>query len=454
MDSFTHLQDILGQLPFLKAYSHLLLCFPAEAHQSADEFEKWHQSFLSSFKTAAQQLAEAVPWLAGKVIDDSGIFKVLPCSLWENPNSIVRFKDCRHSAPSYQEIVAARGAIRLLDGSELAPRSAFPESYPDCDRDPAPVLALQVNLVEGGILVDCAAQHNILDMMGLEQCLVLLATAMNDTELPTHAVEQANRDRRSVISLLPPDEPLLDHSQFKRTVSPPSIQEDSDLYSWKYYRFSQARLMELKERAAINVSGPGSYISTDDALSAFCWKSITAARLKHTAGTIAKTGTRFVRAVNARPALGVPREYMGDLVVLAVSHFIADELVQAPLSQVAATMRSDLQAVNHEDYIRSFATFLATEPDRSSISYGGNFNPKADIGSSSWAQVKLYRIKFGFLGKPTLVRRPNFGPLKSDIYFMPQTEDGDIDALLCMSEDDFAALNASPEWRYFADYIG
>lgn len=454
MDSFTHLQDILGQLPFLKAYSHLLLCFPAETHQSADNFEEWHQSFISSFKSAAHQLAEEVPWLAGKVIDDDGVFKVLPCSLWEYPNSIVRFKDCRHSAPSYQEIVAARGAIRVLDGSKLAPRPAFPESYPDSDTDPAPVLALQVNLVEGGILVDCAAQHNILDMMGLEQCLVLLATAMNGKELPTHAVEQANRDRRSIISLLRPDEPLLDHSQFKRTISPLSVQEDPDLYSWKYYRFSRARLTELKERAVIKVSCPGSYISTDDALSAFCWKEITAARLKHTTGTIAKTRTRFVRAVNARPALGVPKEYMGDLVVLAVSQFIANELVQAPLSQVAATMRSDLKAVNHEDYIRSFATFLATELDRSSISYGGNFNPKVDIGSSSWAQVKLYGIKFGLLGKPTLVRRPNFGPLKSDIYFMPQTEDGDIDALLCMSEDDFASLKASPEWTYFADYIG
>ncbi|KAJ6013605.1 trichothecene biosynthesis acetyltransferase [Penicillium herquei] len=454
MDSFAHLQDILGQLPFLKSYTHLLLCFPAETDQSAENFEEWHQSFLSSFKSAAQQLVDAIPWLAGKVIEDDGVFKVLPCSLWEAPNSIVRVKDCRASSPSYQEIVTTRGAIRHLNGSNLAPRSAFPESYLDSDTDPAPVLALQVNLVEGGILVDCAAQHNVLDMMGIEQCLTLLATAMNGEKLPTYALEQANRDRRSVISLLGPDEPLLDHSQFKRTIRPPLAKKDPDPHSWKYYRFSQARLIELKERALSEASFTGAYISTDDALSAFCWKEITTSRLKHTNGALAKTRTRFIRAVNARPALGVPQEYMGDLVVLAVSHFITDELVQAPLSQVAATMRNDLQAVNHKKYIRSFATFLATEPDRSSISYGGNFNPKADIGSSSWAKVKLYGVKFGSLGKPTLVRRPNFGQLKSDIYFMPQNEDGDIDALLCMSEDDFTSLNASPEWTYFADHIG
>ncbi|RAL09580.1 uncharacterized protein BO97DRAFT_427216 [Aspergillus homomorphus CBS 101889] len=106
-------------------------------------------------------------------------------------------------------------------------------------------------------------------------------------------------------------------------------------------------------------------------------------------------------------------------------------------------------------YIRSFATRITTQQDRSRISYGGDFDPQTDIGSSSWADVQLYRVAFGpLLGKPALVRRPDFAPLKSDIYFMPRTEEGDVDALLCMTEEDFAGLDVDPEWRRYADCIG
>ncbi|KAM0795812.1 hypothetical protein BDR22DRAFT_893792 [Usnea florida] len=139
----------------------------------------------------------------------------------------------------------------MLDGNILAPRKAFPESYNETEADPAPVLALQPNFFQGGVLLDCAPQHNFVDMCGIEQCYTLLAAAMND------------------------------------------------------------------ER----------------------------------------------------------------------------------------------------------------------------FSP--DICSSSWARLQLYKTK-----------RPNFGPLKSDIYFMSQTESGDIDALLYSNEEDLNRLEADAKWNEYADYIG
>ncbi|EAW07078.1 putative trichothecene biosynthesis acetyltransferase [Aspergillus clavatus NRRL 1] len=440
-----------------------MLCFPAPRDYSGKSgLDDWHDSILSSFMAAANQLTTAFPWLAGRVIDDSGVFRVVayePSSIF--PNSIIRFKDCRSIAPPYDEIVSARGPIRLLDGKVLAPRTAFPESYQESDEEPAPVLVFQVNLVEGGILVDCAAQHNIIDMTGIEQCFVLLATAMRGEAFPLHAIEQGNRDRRSIVPLLRDGKPRLDHSQFKRTVSSerpdPTVLGQGSGYFWRYYRFSRSQLAQLKEQAQEGFGGlpPDSqvpYISTNDALSAFCWKRIGTVRLRRGGATTATT--KFCRAVNARPAMGVPREYMGDLVIIATSRFALGELAQAPLAVVTAALRKDLQVSNNEYYIRSFATLIANEPDRSIISYGGNFNPETDIGSSSWADVQLYRVEFGPLGKPALVRRPNFAPLKSDIYFMPRTEAGDIDALLCMTEEDFVGLDKDPEWKLYSQYIG
>lgn len=450
MDSFAHIQDVLGQLPFLKTYSHLLLGFPhPEGESRADIEARWTAATL--------QLTSAFPWLAGKVVQSSNRdFIVVPCSHWAPPQSIVRFKDCSHSCPSYQDLVASRGPISHLDGTLLASRKAFPESYQETDDDPAPVLTVQVNFINGGLLVNCAAQHNIIDMSGIEQCLRLLATAMRGESFHPLSVEQGNRDRRTLLELLKPGEVAMDHTRFIRDPSwtpPPPVEPDS-IFSWRYYRFSKSTLNDLKQTASKQgvCDDAGAFVSTNDALSAFCWQRITAARLERRRTPNART--KFCRAVNARPATGISPEYMGNLVMIAMSTFTFRGLVDAPLGTVAAAMRKDLLDVNHKDYIRSFATFIATQSERRSISFGGKFNPDTDIGSSSWAHLGLSAVEFGVLGKPSLVRRPNFAPLKSDVYFMPRTENGDIDALLCLNQGDFDGLGQDEEWKQNAEYIG
>ena len=454
MDHFEYLQDDLGQLPFLKSYSHLLLAFPLD--ERAHSRDRVRQSLTA----AALKITQALPWLAGKVIQDEGLFKVQRCARWEPPHTIVRFRELDDRCASYDEIVQARGPISLLDGHLLAPRKAFPESYEETEADPAPVLAFQVNFIRGGLLVDCAAQHNLIDMSGIEQCYRLLATALRGEHFSTQAIEQGNRDRRTIVPHLGPTEPMLDHRNFKRPSTPiPTPAEPASRFAWRYFRFSRTRLDQIKRLALPAVPSDNAaaaddvrYISTNDALSAFCWQRITAVRLRRRKEPGAPT--KFCRAINGRAAMDVGPEYLGDLVSIAMSRFTSGELVDAPLSTVAQAMRRDLSTVNNRYYIRSFASFIAREPDRSVISYGGAFNPDTDIGSSSWAHVQLHRVQFGVLGAPRLVRRPDFVPLKSDIYFMPQTAEGDIDALLCFNQADFDGLAQDAEWTSSAECIG
>ena len=457
MNDFAHLIDVVGQLPFLKTYSHLLLVFPLRD----DEVSR--NEAIESLRSAALKLTEAFPWLAAKVINKgsgpgkSGSFELEPCALWSSPNSILRVTDSSSLCPPYDKLVKARGPVTMLDGSILAPRKAFPESYQETEADPAPVLALQANFIQGGLLLDCAAQHNFVDMSGIEQCYNLLAAAMNDEPFSPDAIAQGNVDRRNLVALLQSDEPMKNHSQFKRP--PPSdrpappLEPDSP-FSWRYFRFSAARLSELK---ALAISSEGCdlsvpYVSTNDVLTAFCWQRVISVRLRRrqTPHAFAK----ILRAVDARKTMGVPQRYMGDLVTIATSRIAFQELADASLPAVASLLRKDLNAVNTRDYVRSFATLIANTSDKSTIVYGGKFNPDTDIGSSSWARIQLYRVKFGPLGKPALVRRPNFGPLRSDIYFMPQTESGNIDALLCFNEEDMKGLEADAKWNAYADYIG
>ncbi|KAI1396508.1 transferase family-domain-containing protein [Hypoxylon fuscum] len=456
MNDFSHLKDVVGQLPFLKTYTHLLLAFPIDDESSRNEV-------IERLQSATLKLTEAFPWLAAKVVNKgssigiSGAFELEPCPLWSPPNTILRQRDCSKVCPSFAELIAARGPAAMLDGSILAPRTAFPESYQETEEDPAPVIAFQVNLIQGGLLLDCAAQHNLIDMTGIEQCFNLLAAGMNELPFSSDDIAQGNLDRRNLVPLLRPDEPMSDHSQFKRrplSESPPPLLEPNSPFTWRYFRFSAAKLSELKSLATssenCDVSVP--YISTNDALAAFCWQRVISTRLRRrqTPYAIAK----ILRAVDARKVLGIPRGYMGDLVTIATSMISFQELADASLPTVASLLRKDLNSVNTRDYVRSFATFISQTSDKSTIAYGGKWNTDTDIGSSSWTQVQLSRVNFGPLGKPALVRRPTFGPLRSNIYFMPQTDSGDIDALLCFNEDDFGGLMADARWNSFADYIG
>ena len=76
------------------------------------------------------------------------------------------------------------------------------------------------------------------------------------------------------------------------------------------------------------------------------------------------------------------------------------------------------------------------------------------MGTSSMASVPLYKANFGLLGQPTLARRPTFAPIPSTIYVMPQTLQGDVDALVCLGDADIAALRDDPEWSSCVEYIG
>lgn len=145
---------------------------------------------------------------------------------------------------------------------------------------------------------------------------------------------------------------------------------------------------------------------------------------------------------------------MGHMIHIATSWLTFEELETSPLATIACALRKSVNDVNDEYTVRSWATLIANEPDKSSVVFDGKFNPDTDIGSSSWAHVNLCREEFGVLGKSSLIRRPNFMPLKNDVYFLPRTEKGDIDALVCVNELDFEALKLDEGWNAHAEHIG
>lgn len=74
-----------------------------------------------------------------------------------------------------------------------------------------------------------------------------------------------------------------------------------------------------------------SYITTDDAVSAFCWKYIT---VWHRWQNMPDARPRFSRAMDRRKVLGIPAEYMGNLVHVT-TWLTFQELIDPPLGEIA-----------------------------------------------------------------------------------------------------------------------
>ncbi|KXX79168.1 Trichothecene 3-O-acetyltransferase [Madurella mycetomatis] len=451
-------QDVLGQLPRLKTYTHMLLCFPLRDDLSPT-------ALIISLESAARALFRAFPWLAFRVVHEgsgpgnSGTFRLAPCPDFAAQNAIVRTKDCTDICPTYQEILDARGPVDMLDGGVLGPVPAFPHIYDDAELDPAPVFTLQANLVQGGLLLDAAAQHNFIDGGGLLRLLELLAGAMRGEPFSAEALKHGNCDRSTLIPLLGRDEPMLDHSHLIReplaTGAPkPPLAQPPQAARWHFVRFPSHKVTALKERANDDTRPQNAFVSTNDALSAFIWRRLSAVRLPRIEGRAEEVSSKFSRALDARRALGIPRDYLGQMGYNATCRLAFGELRDWSLGDVALHLRRAVERVNHEHAVRSWASFVAREPDKSRIMFGGAFDPDHDVGVSSLVHASVHGVEFGVLGKPMLVRRPRFGPLEGCVYLWTATGEGDVDVLLCLKGKDWEGLERDEEWGKYTEFIG
>ena len=454
MESFDDFQDNIGQLPMLKTYLHFCLGFPLRNEHSETEV-------VSQIHRAALQMTGTFPWLAAKVTNEgrsegkSGLFRIRTCPQFKN-TFVRRVKECKDSYWTYREIVESEACLKVLDGSVLGPRTAFPLSYEDSEDDPAPVLALQINLVRGGLLLNWACQHNIMDASGLSQVIQLFACAMRDEPFPDSAIAWGNRRREDLIPLLRADEPGLSHSHLRRPAAPnlPLSAVPFQAFTWCDFRFSAKSLKGLKALASNPhdfVDDSVTYVSTNDALTAFCWQAIARARLR-LGRRPPETVSKLARAVDTRSIMGIPQEYMGHMVYIAASFLSLGNLAGGwSLARVASELRRSLSEASRPYEIRSFVTLIANTEDKSTIAFAGKFDPDQDVGSSSGLAMR-WRLDYGpLLGTPDFMNRPHFTPLPSTVYVLPMRPDGGVDVQLSLRPEELSSLKADQAWNSFAE---
>jgi hypothetical protein len=134
------------------------------------------------------------------------------------------------------------------------------------------------------------------------------------------------------------------------------------------------------------------------------------------------------------------------------------ELAEMPFGLLASHLRSKIDpetsTLAHDT--RALATFLSCTADKSCVSFAATIKGASDIFFSSWAKMRCYEYDFGVeLGKAEVVRRTRSRNLTEGLmYLMPRSPSGEIGLVICLSEEDIAALRNDKEFAEFAEYVG
>ena len=197
-----------------------------------------------------------------------------------------------------------------------------------------------------------------------------------------------------------------------------------------------------------------SFISTDDAITAFLWQSITRARLSRLDPSMM---TSLARAVNIRPFLDIPEKCIGPIQNVSYHSHTIEKLLEQPLGALALQLRAALvpQTSKIAQETRELASFLHRTPDKTVVIYAANIDSSTDIRLTSWAKLNSYSLDSGLgLSKPEAVRVPRLEPLESLICLLPKTREGDIEVALCLRNEDLERLKTDEKVMKYAKWIG
>lgn len=442
---------IFGQLCW-DTYTIILLAF-------ADQPGICRDAVLDTLDEGALRLLEAYPFLAGQVIKqnqsatNSGTYSIVPYPPHQK-KSPVRRKDCTNLCPSYDEIMKADAPFAMLDGDILCPVKGMGHQYDEGTE--LPVLVIQANFIEGGLLLSFASEHNALDMNGQGTILKMFAAAARGEVLDPAVVAAGNRDPDTIVPLLRPGEAPAKHDSMLRpsTLADKAPEQTRPKPAlWVYWCFSAEQLASLKKTA----SSGRSWVSTNDAITAFLTQCLTAVRLRE--GRVAADEiVQLQRAVDSRAMLCPPLEdgYLGHLVAIADTTWQTSQMLcDASLADVAVDVRESLKAVD-DHFVRSLVTLINNTEDKTTIWYGVRNKAGRDFLASSWAQLHwLYSCDFGpGLGAPTTVRRPRMVPVPDLAYIMPKNRNGDMHLATCLFHEDFVGLVNDSVWSQRAKLVG
>ncbi|KUJ19672.1 uncharacterized protein LY89DRAFT_457710 [Mollisia scopiformis] len=417
--------------------SRWILCFPlAAGADRADVHEK--------LKEGLAHTIASIPWIAGQIGPAEG----------SNPESNriqvvegfggveLKFKDLTSILPSYTKLKKDNFSFSKFTTSLVSPLQVMQAIQP--------VMAAQANFIEGGLLLTVGVHHSACDATGLDTILetwALNTTAVSSTR-SFSTYDPVSNNRMPLCQGLPAN-----IADFPEYIMMPSDGQQMGFPAFemppmvsKIFYFSSEHLANLKTAAKA--------YSTNDALCAFFWHHMTAARNPTTdAGDNVKTSNIcFAVNIRSRTSPPLPLTYMGNASLAAITPRLLVTSLKDPesgLKLAAAAIRSAVNKTNTPNRIPMTIGLLSSRPNAQDFKFACHGFLGPDLTATSWADIGVRNREWGVLGKPEGFSMP-YEAADGAIAVLPRLADGGLEVMAALESEAMERMVKSEGFAKFA----
>ncbi|KAL4890104.1 transferase [Aspergillus ambiguus] len=316
------------------------------------------------------------------------------------------------------------------------------DSFPPNDIDPSkllpdislaerPICIMQLNIIEGGLILAFAMNHTAGDWASMDAFLTLVCQGskayQENQEMPKYTPD-LNKAPYNGVPGIPRDSLLaklpsyyvMEKSQFTPKLPPP--------FQTGIYRISEASIQQLKAQCAPHLDRVD-YITSYDCISALLWTSITRSRLRlHPEKSL--SSSRFLHPINLRsrdPENKTSERYFGNGVFpTQAGPIIAQDLIAGEyrgLATAASMIRRSVNSVNMTT-IHDLTSLVTTLSPTEVLGVHADFHDM-DVLMNSWNSGRAAKYDIGGGSVPVAFRPhrpitgacclilPNFGKEKT-----------------------------------------
>ncbi|OPB44505.1 enoyl-CoA hydratase/isomerase family protein [Trichoderma guizhouense] len=345
---------------FPPTHSKRILCFSLSPDVD-------RQRVVDYLYIAFHHTVQRVPFLAGSIVPFSEEEGGRPWlrNLIPQGNARLEIKDLS-SELSFAELEKANFSQDLLDTEKLCP-------LPDVayvSEEPVPVCAFQANFIEGGLLLVVSIVHIAADGRGVTQVINIFANQLvkaqsGELGFPLKQREDIYQSDRTVLVTGNGAQGAIEnHAAWTSEPMSAHLQIRDVETSCRTFRISAKALVELKRVASAPSHGPDAWISTNDAITGFIWRSIMVAR--HRAGILADGATtHLAQPIDCRTLLRLPDPYFGNVLYVTKTStplaVIADD--QRGIAEASFMVRSEISSMTGEKFRDLLAYAERTEKE-------------------------------------------------------------------------------------------
>ncbi|KAI0508952.1 putative enoyl-CoA hydratase/isomerase family protein [Xylaria bambusicola] len=436
-------------------HSKRILCFSLPPQHDKEQLVRY-------LHTAFQRTVKRVPFLAGSIVPfppDQGGRPWLRNLVPEGAAHLV-IKDLS-SELSWSELVKANFSQHLLDTDQLCPlpKAAYVQD------DPVDVCQFQANFIEGGLLLVVSIVHIAADGRGVTEIINIFAEQLRKAQLDSgnEPLQAGNdvvyrSDRMALVSGNGVPGTLENHGAWTSDAVNSHAQIADVPNSCRMFCITAGGLAKLKQLAAKASTGPDEWLSTNDVISAFIWRSIMVARNR--AGILPTDGTSsVVQPIDCRAHLGLPQPFFGNALYMTKSSLSLQKLAdpERGLVEAARLLRSAIQSVN-ADKFRDLVGYATRTELESGIRL--NIYEELPIGGiilTSHFKFDLHGLDFGPAfsqdgnGHMQTLRLPAQGTQAGIVIIMPKLTDGSCEFMVTESDSTLSALERDDEFKKYTD---